>query len=87
MNIETLLKPEAVKIVTSATSKKRLLQEVGDLMETAYNLTSGLVVEALLAREALGPTGVGHGVAPGLDCPTSPVVKRADESITNVMAE
>ncbi len=63
MNIETLLKPEAVKIVTSATSKKRLLQEVGDLMETAYNLTSGLVVEALLAREALGPTGVGHGVA------------------------
>lgn len=63
MNIETLLKPEAVKVVTSATSKKRLLQEVGDLMETAYELTSGLVVEALLAREALGPTGVGHGVA------------------------
>ncbi|WP_299684453.1 PTS sugar transporter subunit IIA [uncultured Tateyamaria sp.] len=63
MNFETLLKPEAVKVVTSATSKKRLLHEVGDLMEVAYGVTGGLVVEALLAREALGPTGVGHGVA------------------------
>ena len=63
MNIETLLKPEAVKVVTSATSKKRLLQEVGDLMEAAYGVNGAQVVEALLAREALGPTGVGHGVA------------------------
>lgn len=63
MNFETLLKPEAVKVVTSITSKKRLLQEVGDLMETAHGVTSTFVVEALMAREALGPTGVGHGVA------------------------
>ena len=63
MNFETLLKPEAVKVVTSATSKKRLLQEIGDLMETAHGVNGPLVVEALLAREALGPTGVGHGVA------------------------
>ena len=63
MNFETLLKPEAVKVVTSATSKKRLLHEIGDLMEAAYGVTGPLVIEALLAREALGPTGVGHGVA------------------------
>ena len=63
MNIETLLKPEAVKVVTSVTSKKRLLQEVGDIMESAYGVASPLAIEALLAREALGPTGVGHGVA------------------------
>ncbi|MEO0667668.1 MAG: PTS sugar transporter subunit IIA [Pseudomonadota bacterium] len=63
MDFDTLLKPEAVKVVTSATSKKRLLQELGDLMEAAHGVTGALVVEALLAREALGPTGVGHGVA------------------------
>ncbi|WP_415922369.1 PTS sugar transporter subunit IIA [Tateyamaria sp. SN6-1] len=63
MNFETLLKPEAVKVVSSASSKKRLLHEIGDLMEVAYGVTGALVVEALMAREALGPTGVGHGVA------------------------
>lgn len=63
MNFAKLLKPEAVKVLTSASSKKRLLAEVGELAESAYDLKSGLVLECLLAREALGPTGVGHGVA------------------------
>ncbi|MEO0400798.1 MAG: PTS sugar transporter subunit IIA [Pseudomonadota bacterium] len=63
MDFGTLLKPEAVKVVTSASSKKRLLHEIGDLVQNAYDMHAGLVVEALLAREALGPTGVGHGVA------------------------
>jgi len=63
MNLDTLLKPEAVKVVASATSKKRLLQDIGDIMAEAYNVDAGQVVEALIAREALGPTGVGHGVA------------------------
>ncbi|WP_299650644.1 PTS sugar transporter subunit IIA [uncultured Tateyamaria sp.] len=63
MNFGTLLKPEAVKVVTSASSKKRLFHEIGDLVQGCYDLNAGLVVEALIAREALGPTGVGHGVA------------------------
>ena len=63
MNFGTLLKPEAVKVVTSASSKKRLFHEIGDLVQSAYDLNAGLVVESLIAREALGPTGVGHGVA------------------------
>jgi len=63
MDFGTLLKPEAVKVVTSASSKKRLLHEIGDVVQGAYDVHAGLVVEALLAREALGPTGVGHGVA------------------------
>lgn len=73
MEFAKLLKPEAVKVLTSATSKKRLLHDLGDLAESAYGLKSPLVVEALMNREALGPTGVGHGVAlpharlPGLD--------------------
>lgn len=63
MNFGTLLKPEAVKVVTSASSKKRLFHEIGDLVHTAYDLNAAFVVESLIAREALGPTGVGHGVA------------------------
>lgn len=63
MEFQKLLKPEAVKVLTSASSKKRLMQDIGDLVQTAYDLDAATVVDALLTREALGPTGVGHGVA------------------------
>ena len=63
MELAKLLKPEAVKVVNAASSKKRLMQDIGELMETAYGFRAGVVVDALMAREALGPTGVGHGVA------------------------
>lgn len=63
MDFSKLLKPEAVKVLTSTSSKKRLMQELGDLVFTAYGLDTARVVEALNSREALGPTGVGHGVA------------------------
>lgn len=63
MNFAKLLKPQAVKILSSTTSKKRLLAELGDLAESTHGLNAAAVVEALLAREALGPTGVGRGVA------------------------
>lgn len=63
MEFSKLLQPEAVKVLTSASSKKRLMQDLGDLVQGVYGLDAGLVVEALNTREALGPTGVGHGVA------------------------
>lgn len=63
MDFSKLLKPEAVKVLTSASSKKRLMQDIGDLAASAYGLDSHAVVDALLTRESLGPTGVGHGVA------------------------
>ncbi|WP_187428411.1 Nitrogen regulatory protein [Roseobacter fucihabitans] len=63
MDFNKLLKLEAVKVSTFASSKKRLMQDLGDLAEHAYGLKTGKVLEALLAREALGPTGVGQGVA------------------------
>lgn len=63
MDFAKLLKPEAVKVLTSASSKKRLLHELGELAHTAYGLDPARVVEALQTREGLGPTGVGHGVA------------------------
>jgi PTS system nitrogen regulatory IIA component len=63
MNFAKLLTPQAVKVLSSTTSKKRLLTELGELAGSVYGLNPARVVEALLAREALGPTGVGHGVA------------------------
>lgn len=63
MKFLDLVKPEAVKVVSTASSKKRLMQDIGALAESAYGLPSGPTVEALMEREALGPTGVGEGVA------------------------
>ncbi len=63
MDFGKLLKPEAVKVLTSASSKKRLMQDISDLAAQVYGLKPEMVLDALVAREALGPTGVGHGIA------------------------
>jgi len=63
MDLTMLLKPEAVRALSGVTSKKRLMNELGALVETAYGVSHSEAVEALLERESLGPTGVGHGVA------------------------
>ncbi|MBT8409681.1 MAG: PTS sugar transporter subunit IIA [Alphaproteobacteria bacterium] len=63
MQLADILGPEAVKIFPSVSSKKRLFQELGDLMEQTHGLNSGLVLDALQERETLGPTGVGNGIA------------------------
>ena len=63
MDLSNILKPEAVKVFSAAASKKRLLHDVSDVFQSAYNLKSEQVLGALLERETLGPTGVGHGVA------------------------
>ncbi|WP_106746598.1 PTS sugar transporter subunit IIA [Yoonia maritima] len=63
MQVADILKPEAVKTIASCTSKKRLFHDLGELAETSYDLKSTEVIEALIEREGLGPTGVGHGIA------------------------
>jgi PTS system nitrogen regulatory IIA component len=73
MQLSTILKPEAVKVLSAVSSKKRLFQDIGDLANAAYDLNASATVEALMERESLGPTGVGQGVAlpharlPGLE--------------------
>ena len=63
MDILTLLKPEATKSISAASSKKRLFQEIADIASTSYGLDTSVTFTALQDRENLGPTGVGHGVA------------------------
>ncbi len=45
------------------SSKKRLFEEVGKLLETESGLSQTDVFDCLFAREKLGSTGLGHGVA------------------------
>ncbi len=63
MDLSSLLKPRAVKVLSDVSSKKRLLQSVSDLAEGLITVPSGQIFEALQERESLGPTGVGNGVA------------------------
>ena len=58
-----MLQPGAVKVVGAASSKKRVLNDMAELAANCYNMRSEVLLEALLEREKLGPTGVGHGVA------------------------
>ncbi|WP_458792034.1 PTS sugar transporter subunit IIA [Yoonia sp. MH D7] len=63
MLLGDILNPNAVKTINSCTSKKRLFHELGELAEGCYKLHPTQVIEALVEREGLGPTGVGHGIA------------------------
>ena len=63
MELYDLLHPEAVKVVAAASSKKRVLHDLAQLAGNCYNMRTEVLLEALLEREKLGPTGVGHGVA------------------------
>jgi PTS system nitrogen regulatory IIA component len=63
MEFSNLLKPEAIRIFSSVSSKKRLLHDLAGIAEMCYHTDYANTVEALIDREALGPTGVGGGVA------------------------
>lgn len=63
MELAKILRTDAVKSVSSISSKKRLFQELGELAASAHGLSAADVASALQDRESLGPTGVGHGIA------------------------
>ena len=63
MTIQDILPATGIKVIAAASSKKRLFHDLGDMAQTCFDLDHDKVVEALLDREGLGPTGVGHGVA------------------------
>lgn len=63
MRLGEILRPDSVKVLGAASSKRRLFQELGEMAQSAFRLPAAEVAEALAAREGMGPTGVGHGVA------------------------
>jgi PTS system nitrogen regulatory IIA component len=62
-SIAQLLSPEDVLLDLDVSTKKRVFEEVGRLLERRHGLAQTQVVESLSAREKLGSTGLGQGVA------------------------
>ena len=63
MNLLQLLEPSHILLGQEVTSKKRLFEEIGFLFERTDHLGRAAVTESLFARERLGSTGLGDGVA------------------------
>jgi PTS system nitrogen regulatory IIA component len=59
MDLTSIIRPAAVKVVANVTSKKRLFQDLGEVFAANYGLDAQTVFNALQERENLGPTGVG----------------------------
>jgi PTS system nitrogen regulatory IIA component len=61
--ISKILTPECVLLDKESSSKKRVFERVGILFENTQNIARSLVFDSLFAREKLGSTGLGQGVA------------------------
>ena len=58
-----ILTPSHVSLDLQASSKKRLFEQAGLLFENLDGIARSLVFDSLFAREKLGSTGLGQGVA------------------------
>ena len=61
--LASILPVDQVLVSVEVTSKKRAFEEAGLLFESLHGLSRALVTDSLFARERLGSTGLGHGVA------------------------
>ena len=81
--LASILPAAQVLVHVDATSKKRAFEEVGLLFENLHGLNRALITDSLFARERLGSTGLGHGVAiphgriKGLKAPMAAVLQLA----------
>lgn len=64
MDIASLLSPEFVLCKHNSSSKKRIIEEISEhLHEQLPHIDTSTIFKALIAREKLGSTGIGHGIA------------------------
>ncbi|MFV0681540.1 PTS sugar transporter subunit IIA [Ottowia sp.] len=81
--LASILPASQVLVGVDATSKKRAFEEAGLLFENLHGLSRALITDSLFARERLGSTGLGHGVAiphgriKGLKAPMAAVIQLA----------
>jgi nitrogen PTS system EIIA component len=61
--ISKLLPVSNVLLNLDAGSKKRVFEQVGILFENNHGIARAVTSDSLLAREKLGSTGLGHGIA------------------------
>lgn len=64
LTIETILAPELTLCRVAGTSKKRVLEYISEeIHKHNPGLNEGLIFNNLVARERLGSTGIGQGIA------------------------
>ena len=64
MLVDDLISPDSVLPMVRTSSKKRLLELISRaLADSGDQMNSREIFESLCARERLGSTGLGHGVA------------------------
>jgi PTS system nitrogen regulatory IIA component len=64
VDIAELLKPECIASGVRVSSKRRVLEQLAELLVRGDpGLTTAHIFEGLLARERLGGTGLGKGIA------------------------
>jgi PTS system nitrogen regulatory IIA component len=65
MQLADIITPERVVSKVQATSKKRALETISDIIATNSNTKMGAndIFDSLIARERLGTTAINHGVA------------------------
>jgi nitrogen PTS system EIIA component len=63
MQITDILTPERTFAGVQGGSKKRVLEVIGKLIAQHTSLDPDAIYESLIAREKLGSTGFGHGIA------------------------
>ena len=61
--LAAILPADNVSVNVDASSKKRAFEHAGLLFENHHQMARALVTDNLFARERLGSTGLGHGVA------------------------
>jgi PTS system nitrogen regulatory IIA component len=61
--VAKLLPPGNVVLDMTVSSKKRLFEQVGLLIENHHGIARNVVFDSLFDRERLGSTGLGQGVA------------------------
>ncbi|MEI7429918.1 MAG: PTS IIA-like nitrogen regulatory protein PtsN [Betaproteobacteria bacterium] len=62
-HISHLLAPENIILDFEASSKKRVFEKVGLLFENSQGIARRTTFDSLFAREKLGSTGLGKGIA------------------------
>lgn len=64
ITIEAILSPELTQVGLPGGSKKKVLQQVAHLVSKQFpQLDEAIIFDNLIARERLGSTGVGQGIA------------------------
>lgn len=61
--IAKLLKADHIVVDLDASSKKRVFEQAGLLFENLHGIARSAVYDALFAREKMGSTGLGLGIA------------------------